>query len=192
MANVDAPRGFTPAYHQSGGLIRAREYRIADDYSENIFNGDVVTLTTDGTIIMGAASTPAVGVFAGCSYTKDNGEIVYSPYWADDQSVRGSYATAYVYDDANIVYIAQLSSSTVLDVAAGVGTTADLLATGGSTTTGRSAHEVDSTDATDVLLKIMDFVKTPDNDPSLAHADVYVMIAEHQYAPTALGVDDNT
>ena len=33
MANVNAPNGFTPAYHLTGGTIRSKEYRIADDLS---------------------------------------------------------------------------------------------------------------------------------------------------------------
>jgi len=186
MANSDNPNGFTPAYHLSGGTIRMKEYRIADDYSENIFTGDIVSLHTDGTIIMGAASTPAIGVFAGCAYTKDNGEIVFSKYWADDQSISGSFATAYVFDDPNIVFRAQFSGASGV---AQIGSTFDLLATGGSTSTGRSAHEIDSADATDVLLRMLDFVGDPSNDSTLDNAEAYVMISEHQLVPSAASGD---
>jgi len=186
MANTDAPNGFTPAYHQSGGVIRAKEYRIADDYATAIFNGDMVILTTDGTIIVGAASTPAVGVFAGCSFTKDGGEVVFSKHWPAAQSVLGSYATAYVYDDPNIVFRAQFSVASGIAI---LGGTCDLLATAGSTTTGRSAMELDSGDLTDVLIRVLDFVDSPNNDPASNNAEAYCMIAEHQLAVSATSGD---
>jgi hypothetical protein len=186
MANVNAPNGFTPAYHLTGGTIRMKEYRIADDYATRISNGDIVTLTTDGTIIIGAASTPAIGVFAGCSYTKDDGEVVYSKYWPASQSVQGSYATAYVYDDPMIVYRAQFSGASGVAV---LGGTFDLDATGSTAASGRSVMQIDSSDATDVLLRVLDFVKTPDNDPASNYAKAYVVIAEHQLAFSATSGD---
>jgi len=186
MANVDNPNGFTPAYHLTGGTIRQKEYRIADDYGTRISNGDVVSLSTDGTIVIGAASTPAIGVFAGCSFTKDDGEIVFSPYWPASQSVKGSYATAYVFDDPMIVYRAQFSGASGIGV---LGGTFDLLPTGSTASNGRSVMEIDSSDATDVLLRVLDFVASPSNDPASDNAEAYVVIAEHQLAFSATSGD---
>jgi hypothetical protein len=186
MANVDNPNGFTPAYHLTGGTIRSKEYRIADQYGTRISNGDVVILHTDGTIIIGAASTPAIGVFAGCSYTAANGEVVFSPYWPASTDVKGSYATAYVYDDPMIVYRAQFSGASGI---AQIGGTFDLLPTGSTASNGRSVMEIDSSDATDVLLRLIDFVDSPSNDPASNNAEAYVVIAEHQFAVSATSGD---
>ncbi len=186
MANTDNPNGFTPAYHLTGGTIRMTEMRIADDYATSIFSGDLVTLVADGVIEVGAASTPAVGVFAGCSYTKDNGEVVFSAYWPASTSVQGSYATAYVYTDPQIVYRAQFTGASGI---VEIGSAVDVLGTAGSTTNGRSAQELDSTDLTDVLLKVIDFVDSPDNDPASDNAEAYVIIAEHQLVPSAASAD---
>jgi hypothetical protein len=186
MANTDNPNGFTPAYHMTGGTIRMAEMRIADDYATSIYSGDIVKVVAAGVIERSAASDASVGVFAGCSYTKDNGEVVFSQYWPASTSVNGSYATAYVYNDPQIVYRAQFTAASGI---AEIGSRADVLATAGSTTNGRSSEEIDSSDLTDALLKVIDFVDSPDNDPASNNAEAYVMIAEHQFAPSALSAD---
>ena len=50
MANVDSPFGFVPSRHMSGSPIRTNKYTITSGLAENIFNGDLVILTTDGVI----------------------------------------------------------------------------------------------------------------------------------------------
>ncbi|HIJ34601.1 MAG TPA: hypothetical protein HPP65_09385, partial [Gammaproteobacteria bacterium] len=99
MANSNNPNGFTPAYHLTGGTIRMNEMRIADDYATSIFAGDLVSQAADGTIAVAGEGDQPIGVFAGCSYTKDSGEVVFSSHWAASTSVNGSYATANVYSD---------------------------------------------------------------------------------------------
>jgi len=185
MANTDAPNGFTPAYHLTGGTIRSQEMRIADGYAANIFNGDAVKLAADGTIQVAAAGDSLVGVFAGCSYTKADGEIVFSKYWPTGTDVAGSYATAYVYDDPKIVFRAQFDGASGI---ADIGQMADLVAGTGSTTTGRSAFEISSTTGTTTAqLRILDFVNSPSNDPASANAEAYVQIVEHEYAESPVG-----
>lgn len=187
MANVDNPAGFTPAYHQTGGTIRAKEYRVATDGSITaIHTGDIVSLTTDGTIIAGVASTPAIGVFAGVRYTSTSGEAVWSKFVGTNLDTQGDIAYALVYDDPQIVFRAQFSGASGV---AQIGSTFDLLATAGSNTTGLSNHEIDSSDATDVLLRLLDFVDDPTNDSTLDNAEAYVMIAEHQLVPSATSGD---
>ncbi len=186
MANVNAPNGFTPAYHLTGGTIRSKEYRIADDYATAIFSGDLVKLVAGGTIEVAGEGDSVIGVFAGCSFTKDNGEITFSKHWPAAQSVSGSYATAYVYDDPSIVYAAQMEGASGI---ADIGQLADMDdANSGSTVTGRSAQQISSTTGTSTAqLRILDFVNTPDNDPASNYARVYVQIVEHEYAEAPVG-----
>ena len=68
MANVNAPNGFVPLRHLTGGVIRANEYAIANGYAANLASGDLVTLATDGTVIRGTAGGVALGVFYGVEH----------------------------------------------------------------------------------------------------------------------------
>ena len=77
---VDAPYGFK-AINELNGLPYAgatRQIPIASGLTSNLFYGDLVQLTTDGTLIKttySTASSPstviagAIGVFVGCQYT---------------------------------------------------------------------------------------------------------------------------
>jgi len=189
MANSDNPNGFTPAYHATGGTIRMSEMRIADDYATSIFSGDLVTQTAGGTIAVAAAGDQPIGVFAGCSYTKDDGEIKFSPYWDASTSVDGDYAVANVFSDPSIVYRAQF------DVASGIadiGQLADMITThAGSSVNGRSGQEISSTTGTaTATLRILDFVTSPDNDSESNNAEAFVQIVEHKLneSPVATGI----
>ncbi len=50
MANLDAPNGAKPVRHLTGGVIRAREWKIASGSSTAIFTGDFVKLLSTGYI----------------------------------------------------------------------------------------------------------------------------------------------
>jgi hypothetical protein len=183
MANTDAPNGFTPAYHLSGGTIRMKEYRIADGYATSIFNGDMVKLVAAGVVEQADAGDSVVGVFAGCQYTQANGEIKFSKHWPASTDVAGSYATAYVYDDPMIVFTAQFDGASGI---ADIGQMADIVVGTGNTSTGRSASEISSTTGTTTAqLRILDFVDSPDNDPASDNAVAYVQINEHEYNESA-------
>jgi hypothetical protein len=66
MANVNAPNGFVPLRHLTGGVIRANEYAIANGLAANLATGDLVTLAANGTVIRGTAGGVALGVFLWC------------------------------------------------------------------------------------------------------------------------------
>lgn len=184
MANVDNPNGFTPVRHLTGGVIRANEYGIATDYGTAIFTGDLVYLDSDtGKIEVATATVAAVlGVFAGCQFTKENGEIVYSPYWPAAQATLGNAdGIAYVYDDPNIVFAAQHDGTGAVT---GNGALFDLTATAGNTATGRSKQEIDTDASTVDLLRQIRLVPKPDNAWG-ANAEVEVVIHNHNLAPAA-------
>ena len=72
MANTNAPDGFTPAYHMSGGVIRPSEFAIASGTNASIFSGDVVNLSS-GLVIQGTATGTPLGVFYGVEYQATDG-----------------------------------------------------------------------------------------------------------------------
>ena len=88
MSTIAAPYGLKPV-NLIGGQPYAgstRQLKIASGYDSNLFNGQIVAIHTDGTIILmpsiGSAADPfdagTIGVFVGCTYTDPNsGNIVF-------------------------------------------------------------------------------------------------------------------
>lgn len=124
----------------------------------NIFNGQVVTLGSDGYIALatgtgadattnnlGGSSIGAIGVFVGCSYTNDQGQTVHSQYYPSGKL----NAVAYVVDDPNVLFEADLDAAATQTM---IGNNAPFAAaqstSTGSTTTGNSTSALDATTAT--------------------------------------------
>lgn len=165
MAATSSPYGFR-AVNQLGGTPYAgatRQVPIASGYSENIFNGSLVYIATAGVLQIvtstgsdattnafptGTASTGALGVFVGCSYTNPSTkQKVFAQYWPD--ATVASDAMGYVVDDPNVVFQvqaagtmaqAQLGSNVILSAVQSTDT--------GSTTTGNSTTAVSATSQT--------------------------------------------
>ncbi len=96
MANLDAPNGAKPVRHLTGGVIRAREWKIASGSSTAIFTGDFVKLLSTGYIDVAAAGNRLLGVFAGCKYTASDGTPKFAKYWPASTATLGSAdVTAY-------------------------------------------------------------------------------------------------
>ncbi len=181
MANVDSAFGFVPVRHMSGYPARANKYTITSGLAENIFTGDLVILTADGVITPHTATeTNNIGVFAGVQYTASDGSFVYSQYFPS-----GTTATdivAYVYDDPYIVYKVQ-SDGTVAQT--NIGNCADVVAGAGSTVTGQSGFELNSSMGTGTATcKIIGLFDSPENAFG-ANAVVEVLINEHILKATA-------
>ena len=125
---VDAPYGLKPV-NLIGGLPFAgatRQLPIASNYGTSIFNGDVVELNANGTIIItttaGQASNAVVpglvGVFLGCRYTDPNlGYELYSQHYP--ANTVATDIVAYVSDDPHALYKVVSVTSAVADNAAG-------------------------------------------------------------------------
>ena len=186
MANIDAPFGFVPVRMQGGAPFTGgqSEYIIADGYNTNIFSGDLSELHSDGTItVSAAAQTNNIGIFNGCFYTDSNGKPQYAKYWP--ASTSASDAVAFIIDDPNVIFEGQEDAS---DLAlADIGTNTDLVATAGSTTTGRSGHELDSDEtgsAATAQFRIVGVSKDPSNNSvGSANCNWYVKILEHLNGP---------
>ena len=192
MANKDAPFGFRPAKMLGGAPFNNGQtsYGIASGYNTNIFTGDAVELHTDGTVTVGAAAaTNLIGVFNGCFYTDSTGKPTYSKYWPADTVA--SDAVAFVIDDPNVVFEAQEDSTNIgASWPANRGSNADLVSThAGSTKTGRSGMELDSSSITAATaqFRIVDVVSDEyNNDTASANGNYLVRINEGlHYANTA-------
>ena len=196
MANKDAPFGFIPVRMVGGAYFSGGqdEYDIADDYNTAIFSGDIVELHTDGTITIGAAGqTNLIGVFNGCFYTTDGGEPTYSKYWPASQS--SSDAKAFVITDPNVVFEAQEDNTEIGSTAthpAQVGSNADFVSThAGTTASGRSKQELDSSTITNAAanLRIIGKSTDPENsDATAANCNWYVRFNEHLHYDNVAGI----
>jgi hypothetical protein len=186
MANSNNPNGFTPVRHLAGGIVRMKEYKIATDTAAAIFSGDMVELLTTGYVSVGtAASANFLGAFAGCQYTAESGEIVFSKYWPAAQATLGNAdAVAFIYDDPNIVYAVQDSATAAF---ADNGGLFDLTATAGSTSNGRSNQEMDSAASADDFFRQLGLHEVEGNAWG-ADGVVEVIIHKHAYTDYA-GVD---
>ena len=188
MANKDAAFGFRPVRHLTGGLIRTNEYKIAANYGTSIFQGTPVLAVTAGGIEVAddSSGTPSVilGIFGGCFYTDPTtSKPTFSNYYP--ASTNASDIVAQVYDDPRIVFEVQHD---------GTGTAAmnfggfDFTGTSGSTLSGRSSQELDtSTVTTSGQFKQIGISKDPNNsDTSAANCNAYVVpnTGEHSYLLT--------
>lgn len=183
MANVNAPNGFTPVRHATGGEIRAAGgYRIENAKAINLGTGDIVVNTGTGNelgaAVNGVSGAAAVGVFAGCKYQDAKGNIVYSPNWVSGTVTKGSAgAEAFVYDDPQIVFEVQASAGFA---AANPGQFAGIVATAPDAATGRSKQALDSADISGTLdnLKILGLAPRAGNEYG-NYARVEVLLAFH-------------
>lgn len=191
MANVDAPSGLKPAYHLTGGEVRAAEYSIADQYNTALYYGQLVKMTGTGRNVAASAGSDTVniGVFAGCKYVNSAGVEVFSKHWPASTVTQGAVgAVAYVYDDPYIVY--EIQGDEDLE-AADIGCLADIVGTSGDATTGISTQELDSSSITNSgtagQLRIHQLVPRVDNAYG-NFAKMHVTINEHLFRAVSAAV----
>lgn len=176
MANTDASFGFTPIGTKSGspwnGYIRMYE---ADTDASDIFIGDAVVLESDGQVDVAGAGTgnELLGVCVGTPnhmpvYTngkQDNFLSSNSPTLVPSySSAKGMIAVCIGID---VLYKAQEDGDTTALTFGDIGTNVALIGTNsGSTTTGRSGMELDSSSSatTTNQFRIVGFYDSPDNE----------------------------
>lgn len=127
----------------------------------NLFYGQVVNIGSDGYIALATASgadattnnlggsgVGAIGVFVGCEYTNAQGQTIFSQYYPSG-TANGGDIMAYVVDDPNVLFQAELDD-TATQTMVGTNTTfAAVQSTStGSTATGVSTSQLDATVAT--------------------------------------------
>jgi len=144
MANVNQPFGFLPIRPLFGGIERPNAYTIADAYGTALYRGQPVTLTGTGRNVAAGAGTgeTILGVFWGCTYIPSAGDQYprYAKYWPASTALKaGTTATAFVFDDPDLEFVAQADGSLA---AADVGLNVDYNAGTGSVITGYSGATV--------------------------------------------------
>ena len=183
MANIDKASGLRPIGNLSAtGAQKQYGYEIADNQAGTIFQGDLVALSAGYiTRFLPASHTAAVGVFNGCNYIDPTtGKPTFKNFYPGSVNITAGKIVADVIDDPNQLFLVQCDAGFV---AADVGKNADVVGTGGSTTTGISSMELDSsTLATTAALnlKVVGLYNDVNNDFG-TNAVVVVKINEHVY-----------
>jgi hypothetical protein len=183
MANVDKAFGLRALGNLSAtGSQKQFGYQIADNQAGAIFQGDLVTLK-DGFILQfdPSSHTAAVGVFNGVFYTDPTtGKPTFKNFYPGSVNITTGTIQADVLDDPNQLFIIQSDEDIEQ---ADFGKNADVVVGSGSTTTGLSAMELDSSDigtAAAKNLKLIGIYDTPGN--ALGNfCQVVVKINEHLY-----------
>ena len=185
MANQDAPFGFKPTRHLKGGQIRTEEYAIAANHGTSIFNGQVVEAVAAGGIEQAAAGdTQIAGVFGGCFFTDPStSKPTFKAFYP--ASTNASDIVASVFADPFIVFEAQHDGT---GTAAMNNSAIDFTGTSGSTLSGQSTSELDTSESgTSGNFKQIGISKDPENsDTSSANANAYCVIntGEHIFKLT--------
>ena len=146
MANIDSPFGLRPVSKLGsapGGTTGTTKYSVADNQGTAIFTGDPVKYKNDGTVEVATAGDPICGVFMGCFYTDPTTK---KPTFRDHfpASLSPGDGIAFVADDPDQLFICQQDSVAANAVAADLNLNANLVFGAGSTTTGLSGVEIDS------------------------------------------------
>jgi len=148
MANADAPFGLRPVRHKSGAPYNgaATRYYVPSSDSTAIYIGGLVKLA-------GSADANGIASVTGNVATADIvlGVVVgVEPVTHESTIYRAASTERYVLvaDDPDLIFWAQEDSVAEDMVVGDVGSTADLTGfTSGSTTSGRSSIEIDSSSA---------------------------------------------
>ena len=184
MANQDAAFGFRPTRSLVGGQIRTEEYVIAANYDTAIYTGQVVEAVTAGGIEAATVGdVQQAGVFGGVFYTDPTtSKPTWSAYYP--ASTNATDLKASIYMDPDIVFEAQHdeTGTAALNFASG-----NFVGTGGSTVTGQSTQELDTSTFTTTAsgLKQVGISKDPDNsDTSTANCNAYVVFNQEEHVFT--------
>ena len=175
MANKDAPLGLMPIKHKNGAPYNGayNEYYLRSDYNTAMYVGDPVIITgtanteafhgnAPGTLPTVNKATAAGGYITGII-------IGFSLLPTDLTKTYNEASTeriAYVADDPDLVFELQEDSVDGALAVTDVGNNGDMIFGSGSTTSGKSGVELDSSTVTttDALnLKILRLVNRVDN-----------------------------
>jgi hypothetical protein len=161
MATAAAPYGLRPVKRTDGmPYAGATSQYLIDPAGEatNLFYGQVVIIGADGYIALSTATgadittnnlggngVGAIGVFVGCEYVNSSGQLVQAQYYPSG-TANGGTIKAYVVDDPNVLFQAQLDGTGAQTI---IGTNTFFAAvqstSTGSTTTGNSTSALDAT-----------------------------------------------
>ena len=163
MATTAAPYGLKPVRSADGKpYAGATSQYLIDPAGEatNLFYGQVVIIGADGYIalatgtgadlttnsISGTTGVGGIGVFVGCEYVNSSGQTVQAQYYPSG-TANGGAIKAYVVDDPNVLFQAQLDGAGAQTV---IGTNT-FFAAAQTTSTGDTAYG-NSTSALDATV----------------------------------------
>ncbi len=196
MANVNAASGLKPVEYLGGSPYNGKVnmYLVPSADGTAMYVGDPVkmggTAGAAGVYVNGincegmntaitaaAGDTLLVGVVIGFLPNQSDLTILHR--------VASTNRIALVADDPNLVFEVQEDSGGAATAAVDVGENADILYTAGSTTTGISGVQLDSSDhkTATAQLRILGFVQRPDNAIG-TNAKLRVLINEHAFKST--------
>lgn len=168
MASTATPYGLRPVKRADGmPYAGAMSQYLIDPAGEatNIFNGQVVHIGADGYIALSTATgadgttnalptgttlTGSIGVFVGCEYINAQGQLIFSQYYPSGYAApSGTSIKAYVVDDPNVLFQAQLDGAIdQSDIGANTFFAAAQSTSTGNTATGNSTSALDATTVT--------------------------------------------
>ena len=184
MANIDSAFGLIPIAKvgqnpNNGGLT---SYDVGASQTTAIFTGDPVKYKNDGTVEVATATDALLGVARGAFYTDPTtSKPTWSPYIPATTATTD--AKVFVCDDPMQTFIAQQDSVVSNIVAANLNENANLIFNAGSTTTGVSGVEIDSSSVADTAthqVRLIDFWDVPDNDATLDNSVLVIKINNHK------------
>jgi hypothetical protein len=184
MANVDKAFGLRPLGNLSAtGAQKQFAYEIEDSQAGAIYQGDLVTLSAGYVVKYDSTlHTVALGVFNGVQYVDPtSGKPTFKNFYPGSVNITTGVISASVVDDPNQLFLIQADEDVVQ---ADIGLNANIAYTAGSTTTGLSATELDSSTVANtagLVLKIVGFYNAPNNIRAENHVDVVVKINAHMY-----------
>lgn len=194
MANIDAPNGLTPVRYLSGAPYNGASniyYIPASDTDAAAYVGAVVKLTG------GADAKGIAAVTANVAATNPIVGVVTAvvPDSSDSALYRVNSTERYVMvaDDPNLLFEVQEDSDGGALAATAAGGTCQLIGfTSGSTVTGRSAIELDSSNLSEISdtdddVRIIGLAQRADNEVGV-NARWLVRLNNHQYINAAVGV----
>jgi hypothetical protein len=168
MALTATPYGLRPIRRADGmAYAGANSMYLIDPAGEatNLFYGQVVHIGADGYIALSTATgadgttnalptgstlTGSIGVFVGCEYVNAQGQLIHSQYYPSGYAApTGTQIKAYVIDDPNVLFQAQLDGvADQSDIGANTFFAAAQSTSTGSTATGVSTSALESTTVT--------------------------------------------
>lgn len=188
MANIDKAFGLRPIGNLSAtGAQKQYGYEIEDNQAGAIFQGDLVTIVGGYVVkFLPATHAAALGVLNGCSYIDPTtGKPTFKNFYPGSVNITSGKIIADVIDDPSQLFLIQADEDIVQ---ADIGKNADIVGTGGSTTTGVSTMELDSSTIADTAalnLKIVGLYNVPGNALG-DFAVVVVKINEHLYGSSGV------
>jgi len=188
MANKNAPFGFR-AMGKLGSNVNnmaTSEYPISDNFATSLFQNGSVGIGA-GVIVAGTATLATnIGVLNGVFISKDpsTGKPTFKNQYSQTNVASGETITAFVFDDPNTLYEAQMGGTATLGADV-MGNNIDSAVGTGSTISGLAASTladaITGSGATAQFRVIRPSSDPENNDITVQHCNYVVKFNEHLY-----------